>query len=317
MSSGISSIRPLQASQIQPIDFSALNGLGAGAKHSQNDAASNSSIDPGAFLLAGQNSSQVNFEPPNSTESSTRQASKGVDGSATDIVQQLMSLLMGLMKMFTQSKDQSNGTSNDVAAGSSTNAAGVNPGDTSGGITGGGADNVASTSVDSPADSAAQDTSLSGGGALHLPQQLEQYRADIMGAAKATGMPASVIAGQIWAESRGQLDAASTNVNGKADAGLMQVNADTFKSLQQQNPGLLGSDVTDPKTNIMAGALYLRDQNQAFGNIGAALRAYNSGPDKVNLANLADSGGVGGSSYPADVLKFSKIIESGEGHLPA
>ncbi|KPC02748.1 Type III helper protein HopP1 [Pseudomonas syringae pv. maculicola] len=51
--------------------------------------------------------------------------------------------------------------------------------------------------------------------------------------------------------------------------------------------------------------------------MGAALRAYNSGPDKVNKADLSDTGGVGGSSYPADVLNFAKIIESGQGNLPA
>jgi soluble lytic murein transglycosylase-like protein len=97
----------------------------------------------------------------------------------------------------------------------------------------------------------------------------------------------------------------------------MQVNADTFKSLQQENPGLLSGDVNDSHTNIMAGALYLRDQNKQFGDMGAALRAYNSGPDKVNQADLSDTGGIGGASYPSDVLNFAKIIESGQGNLPA
>lgn len=107
-------------------------------------------------------------------------------------------------------------------------------------------------------------------------------------------------------------------VNGKTDAGLMQVNADTFAQLKKENPALLGNaDISNPRDNIMAGALYLRDQTQAFGgDIGAGLRAYNSGPDKVNRNDLADTGGVGDPGYPANVLKFAEIIASGKGQLP-
>lgn len=170
-----------------------------------------------------------------------------------------------------------------------------------------------------PASGVSGNSGLSAGDDLHLPPQLEPYRADIQDAAKATGMPASVIAGQIWAESRGNLGADTTNVNGKTDAGLMQVNADTFAELKKNNPSLLGNaDVNNAHDNIMAGALYLRDQSKAFGNnIGAGLRAYNSGPDKVNLHNLADTGGVGDPQYAANVLNFAQIISSGKGQLPA
>ncbi|WLI10680.1 MULTISPECIES: transglycosylase SLT domain-containing protein [Pseudomonas] len=156
-------------------------------------------------------------------------------------------------------------------------------------------------------------------GQLHLPEQLKPYRDDILHAASVTGMPPSIIAGQIWAESRGNLASASTNVNGKTDSGLMQVNAATFAGLKKANPELLGgADLAKPRDNILAGAIYLRDGNRAFdGNMGAALRAYNSGPDKVNVHNLADTGGVGGASYPADVLKFAQMISSGQGQLPA
>lgn len=177
----------------------------------------------------------------------------------------------------------------------------------------------AASSGSSPASGVSANTTLGGGDGLHLPPQLEPYRADIEDAAKATGMPAKVIAAQIWAESRGNLGADTTNVNGKTDAGLMQVNADTFAGLKKENPGLLGNaDVNNPHDNIMAGALYLRDQSKAFGgDIGAGLRAYNSGPDKVNRNNLADTGGVGDPNYTANVLKFAEIIGSGKGQLPA
>ncbi|WP_297835072.1 lytic transglycosylase domain-containing protein, partial [Pseudomonas sp.] len=162
------------------------------------------------------------------------------------------------------------------------------------------------------------DSSVGGSGDLNLPKELEPYRADIQDAAKATGMKPETIAGMIWAESRGKLDAGTTNVNGKADSGLMQVNADTFAGLKAANPEQLGNaNVNDAHDNIMAGALYLRDQMKAFGgDEGAALRAYNSGPDKVNTSNLADTGGVGGASYPSDVLNFANIIKTGQGQLP-
>jgi soluble lytic murein transglycosylase-like protein len=150
-----------------------------------------------------------------------------------------------------------------------------------------------------------------------LPKQLEPYRADIMDASKATGVPPSILAGQIWAESRGQLGQDTTNVNGKTDAGLMQVNADTFAGLKKENPELLGNaDVNNAHDNIMAGALYMRDQHKAFGDWGSALRAYNSGPDKVS-SNLSDAGGVGDPKYVDNVMNFAKIIESGQGQLPA
>lgn len=46
----------------------------------------------------------------------------------------------------------------------------------------------------------------------------------------------------------------------------MQVNADTFAGLKAANPEQLGNaNVNDAHDNIMAGALYLRDQMKAFG----------------------------------------------------
>ncbi|KPX20910.1 Type III helper protein HopP1 [Pseudomonas syringae pv. delphinii] len=320
-------VSPIRNSNSLPIDFSSLsaksggyNGLGSGG---------NSTIDPSTLLFGNQGQTQVNFAPPNSTDSSTSGVNAASGNTASGLVEQIMSLLKQLMQMLMQNNNASGnpqadsstpgvGSGNSVGGGDTgSSLASGDGGDETSGVGNGGLGDAGSTPTTSAADGVPSDTSLTGSGGLHLPQQLEQYRGDIMDAAKATGVPPSVIAGQIWAESRGQLNAATTNVNGKADAGLMQVNADTFKSLQQQNPGLLGNDVNDSHTNIMAGALYLRDQNKEFGDMGAALRAYNSGPDKVNKADLSDTGGVGGSSYPADVLNFAKIIESGQGNLPA
>jgi hypothetical protein len=316
MSIGISSLRPLQDPSAMPTDFSSLSG-----KHGQQSALSGGgqqAIDPSTLLFANPTQSQVNFAPPNSQDPQANAASPlAGNNSQTGMVQQIMSLLMELLQMLTQNNSNQPNTQNLAAQGG-----GGNGGGGSGGVdgAGGGGSSGGSGGVGAPSSNAASavpgDTSLSGSGDLHLPKQLEPYRADIMDASKATGVPPSILAGQIWAESRGQLGQDTTNVNGKTDAGLMQVNADTFAGLKKENPDLLGNaDVNNAHDNIMAGALYMRDQQKAFGDWGSALRAYNSGPDKVS-ANLSDAGGVGDPQYVDNVMNFAKIIESGQGQLP-
>lgn len=161
------------------------------------------------------------------------------------------------------------------------------------------------------------------GGDLHLPEALKPYQQDIQNAADKTGVPAEVLAAQIWQESRGNLGAATVNGgNGQQDSGLMQVNSNTFADLQSKNPDLLGTnaDPNNARDNIMAGALYMKEQLNAFdGNMGAALRAYNSGPNNVNLNDLSDISqtGTGDSTYVDKVMSFAQIIRTGQGQLPA
>ncbi|MFK3798857.1 transglycosylase SLT domain-containing protein [Pseudomonas sp. NPDC088444] len=262
--------------------------------------------------------SQVNFAPPNSQDPQVNASNAlSSDNNQNGIVQQIMTLLMELMQMLMQNNPNNLPNTQNLAA-QNGGGGGV---DNGGG--GGGSGSVdGGSGVGAPTRNAASgvtdDTSLSGSGDLHLPKQLEPYRNDIMDASQATGVPANILAGQIWAESRGQLGQDTTNVNGKTDAGLMQVNADTFAGLKKENPDLLGNaDVNNAHDNIMAGALYMRDQHQAFGDWGSALRAYNSGPDKVSKGDLSNAGGVGDPNYVNNVMNFAKIIESGQGQLPA
>jgi hypothetical protein len=319
MSIGVSSLRPMQDPNAMPTDFSSLSG-----KHGQHNAlgggGGNQAIDPGTLLFNNPIQSQVNFAPPNSQDPQVNAADPASgNNNQMSMVQQIMSLLMELMQMLMQNNPNQPNTNNLAAqnsggAGGGAEAAG-------GGGQGGGGSVGEGGGVGAPASNAAHsvtgDTSLTGSGDLHLPKQLEPYRADIMDASTATGVPPSILAGQIWAESRGQLGQDTTNVNGKTDAGLMQVNADTFAGLKKENPDLLGNaDVNNAHDNIMAGALYMRDQQKAFGDWGSALRAYNSGPDKVS-GNLSDAGGVGDPKYVDNVMNFAKIIESGQGQLPA
>lgn len=166
-------------------------------------------------------------------------------------------------------------------------------------------------------------TTSAGSSGLHLPESLKRYEADIMNAAEKTGVPPEVLAGQIWQESRGKADAVTVNGgNGLSDSGVMQVNSNTFADLQSKNPQLLGpgASPSNSSDSIMAGALYMKEQLNAFGgNMGAALRAYNSGPGNVNVNDLKDISktGTGDATYVDKVMKFANTIASGNGTLPA
>jgi len=158
---------------------------------------------------------------------------------------------------------------------------------------------------------------------MYLPEPLKKYEKDIMHAARETNQPPEVLAGQIWQESRGKADAVTVNGgNGLSDSGVMQVNSNTFAELQSKYPHLLGSGASPSNSadSIMAGALYLKEQRQAFGgDLGAGLRAYNSGPGNVNVNDLTDISktGTGDATYVGKVLNFADIFSTGKGTLPA
>jgi hypothetical protein len=158
-------------------------------------------------------------------------------------------------------------------------------------------------------------------GGLHLPAALTKHEEAIGNAADASGMPANVIAGMIWAESRGDSSAGTVNGdNGKSDSGLMQVNSATAAEVQSKYPQHFTDKMTANEKNIMTGALYLKDQSEAFGgDIDAALRAYNSGPNTVNVSDPRDISktGLGDSNYVIKVHNFAETIGSGKGQLPA
>jgi hypothetical protein len=129
-----------------------------------------------------------------------------------------------------------------------------------------------------PGVSGAAAPSSSGALGLNVPSALKPFVQDINAAAKQTGVPASLIGAQILQESGGNPNAVTTNpALGLPDTGLMQVDQKTFQGLQKDYPDLLGGkSVSDPATNIMAGALLdaqLLKQNN--GNTSAALTAYN------------------------------------------
>lgn len=267
---------------------------------------------------------------------------------AQTLTQLISALLNTLMPLLQQLTGQQNGQQNSQPAsgggggmpqnlaadtgGGGTTAGGAQPtaaGQTAGGqsstpvgqtATGGQSSAPAGTTATNNSQSVA---GTSGSSGLHLPEALKPYEGAIQNAAAKTGVPGEILAAQIWQESRGSLGATTVNGgNGLQDSGLMQVNSNTFADLQSKNRDLLGpnADPNNPADNIMAGALYMKEQLNAFGgNMGAALRAYNSGPLNVNVNNLNDISktGTGDATYVDKVMNFSSIISSGQGQLPA
>nr|WP_306414623.1 lytic transglycosylase domain-containing protein [Corallococcus carmarthensis] len=131
-------------------------------------------------------------------------------------------------------------------------------------------------------------------------------------------MPAEMLAAQIWQESRGNLEAVTTNGgNGLTDTGLMQVNPNTYGELQAKHPELQGKNLSDPETNILAGAFYMKDMKAQFGSDELALRAYNSGPNGVDRSNPdAIPAGTGDATYVQKVKSFMNTLATGQGTLP-
>jgi len=84
-------------------------------------------------------------------------------------------------------------------------------------------------------------------------------------------IPASWIRAVMRAESFGDSRALSP----KGAMGLMQIMPDTWSELRSRYH--LGADPYDPRDNIIAGAAYLRELHDRYGE-GGFLAAYNAGP---------------------------------------
>lgn len=80
------------------------------------------------------------------------------------------------------------------------------------------------------------------------------------------------------------LDAESAHdIGAVSDAGamgLMQIMPDTWAELRTRYG--LGRDPYTPRDNILAGAAYLREMWDRYGDIGAMLAAYNAGPARYD-----------------------------------
>jgi hypothetical protein len=81
--------------------------------------------------------------------------------------------------------------------------------------------------------------------------------------------------------------------------GLMQVMPQTYDLLQQRYQ--LGSDPYEPRSNIMAGAAYIREMYDRYG-APAFLAAYNAGPDRLD-AYLTD-----GTALPDETVNYVAAV---------
>jgi hypothetical protein len=110
-------------------------------------------------------------------------------------------------------------------------------------------------------------------------------------------LPASWIRAVMQAESGGDVRALSP----KGAMGLMQIMPATWAELRRQYG--LGADPYDPRDNITAGAAYLRELQDRFGERGF-LAAYNAGPGRYE-EHLAT-----GRPLPSETLSYTSTVTS-------
>lgn len=108
------------------------------------------------------------------------------------------------------------------------------------------------------------------------PSVADPYAAHITEAAQRFGIPERWIHAVLRAESAGDVRAISS----AGALGLMQVMPDTWAGLRVRYR--LGRDPYDPHDNIMAGAAYLREMWDRYGEVAAMLAAYNAGPGRYD-----------------------------------
>ena len=105
---------------------------------------------------------------------------------------------------------------------------------------------------------------------------VDPYVEHIAEASQRFGVPVGWIRAVMHAESAGDARAISS----KGAMGLMQMMPDTWAELRVRHG--LGRDPYEPRSNILAGAAYLREMFDRYGNIAAMLAAYNAGPGRYD-----------------------------------
>ncbi|HJO66938.1 MAG TPA: lytic transglycosylase domain-containing protein [Sphingomonas sanguinis] len=108
------------------------------------------------------------------------------------------------------------------------------------------------------------------------PAAVVPYAVHIAEAAQRFGIPERWIRAVLRAESAGDARAISP----AGAMGLMQLMPDTWAALRVRYR--LGRDPHDPRDNIIAGAAYLREMWDRYGNVTATLAAYNAGPGRYD-----------------------------------
>ena len=102
------------------------------------------------------------------------------------------------------------------------------------------------------------------------------YAPHVADAARRFGIPET----WIWAVMRVESAGNSRAVSRAGAMGLMQIMPETWAQLRARHG--LGTDPFDVRDNIMAGAAYLREMHDRYGNASAMLAAYNAGPGRYD-----------------------------------
>lgn len=118
------------------------------------------------------------------------------------------------------------------------------------------------------------------------------YAAPVAEAARRFGIPEVWIWRVMYVESRGNPRAVS-----RAGAmGLMQIMPATWSTLSARHG--LGGDPFDARSNILAGAAYLRAMWDRYRDVSLMLAAYNAGPGR------ADAYAAGRRRLPAETMAY-------------
>ncbi|MEW5997900.1 MAG: lytic transglycosylase [Proteobacteria bacterium SG_bin5] len=102
------------------------------------------------------------------------------------------------------------------------------------------------------------------------------YAGHVADAARRFGIPEA----WIWAVMRVESNGDSRAISTAGAMGLMQIMPATWASLRARHG--LGADPYDVRDNIMAGAAYLREMHDRYGDATAMLAAYNAGPGRYD-----------------------------------
>jgi soluble lytic murein transglycosylase-like protein len=134
------------------------------------------------------------------------------------------------------------------------------------------------------------------------------YAPHVAHAARRFGIPEA----WIWAVMRVESAGNARAVSRAGAMGLMQIMPGTWAQLRVRHR--LGTDPFDVRDNIMAGAAYLREMYDRYGNASAMLAAYNAGPGRYDdylsrgrplpaetVAYLARLGAVTGNESAVEV----------------
>jgi|MedtruStandDraft_1076414.scaffolds.fasta_scaffold00089_115 hypothetical protein len=249
--------------------------------------------------------------PANASQSD---GSGSADGMMQELQQMLQQFLKELMQLFhmnsgqNKGDDDSSSPTSGIGSGSGSGSGMGSSGSDGAGDAGRPLNNLAAAPSGGPsgasgpsADSLSPgDTSLKTSDPT-LQKIVSQFGGEYEKASAETGVPAKLLAALTMQESGGDVNAKSTNPgNGLTDSGMNQINPDTYRAMQSKYPDKLGSDMNSPANQIMCSALMLKEGKEKFGSYDAALRAYNSGDDQVNLHNLS-SVSLGDPNYVNEV----------------